>query len=90
MADCKKGLWQEELWVEQVKVTYPDDLQAPDLTVKIRGIGQNPQGYVRIEPFPEGKLHVRLSDAAWGVAPGQPVVFFRGELVIGGGIAYKG
>lgn len=89
VADCKKGLWQEELWVEQVKVTYPDDLQAPDLTVKIRGIGQNPQGYVRIEPFPEGKLHVRLSDAAWGVAPGQPVVFFRGELVIGGGIACK-
>lgn len=61
-------------------------LSANDISVVVRGVGRNPQGFVRrIERSGSGyKIH--LSDPAWAPAVGQPLVFYRQNRVVGGGI----
>ncbi len=64
---------------------------AGDVTAVIRGIGRNPGGFCRIRAIPgrtdnDSRIIVELSDPAWAPSPGQPVVFYRGDLVVGGGI----
>lgn len=87
IADVKEGLQTMTLWVGHTDVTDPRDLQADDLQVKVRGIGLNPQKYVKeVIPVNNG-LRILLSDPAWAVAPGQPVAFYRGERLVGGGLA---
>ena len=60
-------------------------LSSTDITVKIRGIGLNPLLPVRIEPHNDGYI-IRFDDPAWAPAKGQPLVLYRNNLVIGGGI----
>lgn len=64
-------------------------MQADDVRVVIRGIGRNPQEYMhRAEPSGEG-YRIHLNDPAWAPAAGQPVVFYRQNRVIGGGIVER-
>lgn len=60
-------------------------LSAKDITVKIRGIGRNPQLPVSVAATADGYV-VTTQDPAWAPALGQPLVFYRNKLVIGGGI----
>lgn len=60
-------------------------LSAEDITVKIRGIGRNPQLPVSVAATADGYV-VTTQDPAWAPALGQPLVFYRNKLVIGGGI----
>ena len=56
-----------------------------DVSIVIRGIGRNPEGFLRkVEPTERG-YRLLLDDAAWAPAIGQPVVFYRQNRVIGGG-----
>lgn len=56
-----------------------------DVSVVVRGIGRNPEGFIRrVEPI-EGGFRVELENPAWAPAAGQPVVFYRQNRVIGGG-----
>lgn len=87
IADIKSGLRTMSLKIGHTCIVCPADLQAADITVKVRGIGLNPVGFARIEQTAEGRLNIHLSDPAWAVAPGQPVALYRGDLLIGGGIA---
>lgn len=61
-------------------------ISSDDVSVIVRGIGRNPAGYMRRAERIEGGYRIRLDDAAWAPAAGQPVVFYRGDRVIGGGI----
>ena len=64
-------------------------VQANDVRVVIRGIGRNPEGFMRhAEPTREG-YRIHLDDPAWAPAAGQPVVFYRQNRVIGGGIVER-
>lgn len=64
-------------------------MQADDVRVVIRGIGRNPQEHMRrAEPSGEG-YRIHLNDPAWAPAAGQPVVFYRQNRVIGGGIVER-
>ena len=54
-----------------------------ELRVVIRGIGRNPDGFARVRPERD-RLHVEYP--AWAPAPGQPVVFYERDIVLGGGI----
>jgi tRNA-specific 2-thiouridylase len=38
------------------------------------------------EPAGEGTVLVRFERAQWAPAPGQSVVFYQGDLVVGGGV----
>lgn len=58
---------------------------SPRVRVKIRGVGRNPEGFAHIRTI-DHLLQVDLENPAWAPAPGQPVVFYDGDLVVGGGI----
>lgn len=60
-------------------------LGARDIRVVIRGIGRNPEGFASVSPTASG-IRLELEDAAWAPAVGQPVVLYREERVVGGGI----
>lgn len=82
----KEDLYKHRLYVtECVIVDTCELLTANDITIKIRGIGLNPQLPVTIEPYDKG-FKVTTNDAAWAPCKGQPLVFYRDKLVIGGGI----
>lgn len=89
IADVKAGLNVKKLLVEQIKFADKNILSAKDIVVKIRGLGLNPGGYVKIVELGVDKLQVFLSEPAWAVAPGQPVAFYRDDVLVGGGIAGK-
>lgn len=79
-------LYKSTLYVDSCTIVDTEELlNADDITIKIRGIGRNPEGYVRVSPHRAG-YKVTTDDAAWAPAKGQPLVFYRNNLVIGGGI----
>lgn len=113
-------LYSSVLELERCRVVnLPRLLGSDGITVKIRGIGRNPQGSVSVtvrsneviaspntvrymdmapgcedpledgdtSPWPNNELRLRveLSDPAWAAAKGQPVVFYEGDVVLGGG-----
>lgn len=58
---------------------------AGDVSLIIRGIGRNPEGYIiNKKPIAEG-YRITLEHPAWAPAIGQPVVFYRQNRVLGGG-----
>lgn len=86
VADVKASLYRKEWLVQEVNVIDENDLKAPDIQVKVRGLGLNPEGYASIELVEEDRFRVRVDSPAWAIAPGQSVVFYRDTLLIGGGI----
>ncbi len=61
-------------------------LTSPNITVVVRGLGRNPEGYARVEKAGvEGRYTIHLDNPAWACAEGQPVVLYVGDRVIGGG-----
>lgn len=85
IGDVKTGLYSDTLWVERAEAVDWRDLEANDVKVRIRGLGLNPQGFVDIQRLPDNCLQLHLSAPAWAAAPGQPVAFYRGDVVVGGG-----
>jgi tRNA-specific 2-thiouridylase len=63
------------------------DSQLPNINTIVRGLGRNPKKYSTIHIINEKELKVRLEDPAWAIAPGQPVAFYIGDKLIGGGFA---
>ena len=57
-----------------------------NVAIRIRGIDKVPAipGQLKIED--DQKLHVHFDEPAWGITPGQSIVFYWDDLVIGGGI----
>ncbi len=56
------------------------------LTIMVRGLGRNPRGGCTLDTLSDGTLKVTLlEDQAWALAAGQPVVFYDGDLLLGGG-----
>ena len=82
----KSSLYRTEFLVKNSYFIAHQEILATDIEVKVRGLGLNPQGYAQIFTHPSNLLLVRLAEPAWAVAPGQPVAFYRGDRVIGGGI----
>ena len=79
-------LYKQKLYITNCRITNPEELlSADDITIMIRGIGRNPERPVKVERHSDGYC-VICDDAAWAPAIGQPLVFYRNNLVIGGGI----
>ena len=79
-------LYHNRLTVAECNIVSREELlSANDITIKIRGIGRNPERPVRIEECKGGYI-VTTDDPAWAPALGQPIVFYRNNWVIGGGI----
>ncbi len=79
-------LFHNHLHIADCNIVDEEELlTAKDITIKIRGIGRNPQLPVSVEATPNGYI-VTTQDPAWAPAAGQPLVFYRNNWVIGGGI----
>lgn len=86
IAGNKSGLYREHLVVTDVNFVCPEEINAENITVKVRGFGLNPEGFATLERQPDSSVRVSLSSPAWAVASGQPVAFYRNNLLIGGGV----
>jgi tRNA-specific 2-thiouridylase len=64
-----------------------EDSQLPKIRTIVRGLGRNPQKYSQVHIISDTELEVVLEDAAWAIAPGQPVAFYIDDKLIGGGFA---
>lgn len=79
-------LYKQKLYITNCRITNPEELlSADDITIMIRGIGRNPEHPVKVKQHANGYC-VICDDPAWAPAIGQPLVFYRNNLVIGGGI----
>lgn len=79
-------LFHNQLHIAHCNIVDEEELlSAKDITVKIRGIGRNPQLPVSVEATHGGYI-VKTQDPAWAPAVGQPLVVYRNNWVIGGGI----
>ena len=72
--------------IHSIHLICPEEIYADDIQVRVRGLGLNPEGFAHVDFLTSSTLTVRLASPAWAMAPGQPVVLYRGERVIGGGI----
>lgn len=82
-------LYSRTLWLSAWRTVSPTALfhHPEQLRVVVRGLGRNPQGGCTLQVEESGLLRVTLTDdRAWAVMPGQPVVFYQGDCVVGGGI----
>ncbi|MCD8186335.1 MAG: tRNA-specific 2-thiouridylase, partial [Rikenellaceae bacterium] len=81
---------REELYIDTLRVRAPrivdpgEFFTSPILQIKIRGLGINPQGYCRVSLQGE-ELTVHIPEKVYAPAKGQPVVFYIGDRVVGGG-----
>lgn len=65
-----------------------DALEEPcDCFAKIR-YGSK-EGIALVTPLEGGRVHVKFDEPQRAVTPGQSVVFYDGDMVIGGGIIIK-
>lgn len=81
-----ESLFKHRLYVTDCNIVDANELlSCSDITIKIRGLGRNPELAVRISAEDNGYI-VETQDAAYAPAKGQPLVFYRDNLVIGGGI----
>ncbi|MFI3285452.1 MAG: tRNA-specific 2-thiouridylase [Rikenellaceae bacterium] len=81
-----ENLYHSKLYVKKCNIIDQQELlESDDITVLVRGLGRNPDGFASHVKCIDGGYYVELSSPAWACAAGQPVVFYRGERVIGGG-----
>lgn len=82
----KSLLYKSKLYITNCNIVNSNELlTATDITIKIRGIGINPALPITIEPYKDGYI-ITTPDKAYAPAKGQPLVLYRNNLVIGGGI----
>ncbi|MBO5891008.1 MAG: tRNA-specific 2-thiouridylase [Alistipes sp.] len=79
-------LYKSKLYITDCNIVDECELlTAKNITIKIRGIGKNPELPIGIERYKEGYM-ITTTDKAYAPALGQPLVLYRDNLVIGGGI----
>ncbi len=85
LSDSLRSLEQTEMWLHDWHLVRPAALlHHDDVIVKIRYRKQ--ANRCTVTQAPDGRLHVRLLEPLAAVAPGQAAVFYRGDVVLGGGI----
>ena len=63
----------------------PDDLPAGEFRAEVQIRYRSPPAPATVEPRPDRTLSVRFDRPLRAVAPGQSVVVYDGERVLGGG-----
>ena len=65
------------------------DIKNPKLTVIVRGIGRNPEGYCKVRLMDKGIIEINLEGKAWALAAGQPIAFYIKDRLVGGAYVKK-
>jgi tRNA-specific 2-thiouridylase len=78
-------LFREELIAEQINWVGGYPRSAPyEAEVKIRYLHQ--PAWATITPLTPQSVHVRFTDKQRAITPGQTVVFYDGDILLGGGL----
>lgn len=89
VAGPEASLYSEELVAEPVNWIAIERLDAPrTLTAAIRY--RHPGAEARLIPLGPGGVRVRFAQPQRAVAPGQAIVFYDDEVVVGGGVIAGG
>lgn len=82
---AKEDVYKKELTADRVNFIPFDRLdRAISVTAKVRYCAA--ASPARVEPLTAGRVRVVFKEPQWAITSGQSVVFYRGDLVIGGGI----
>ncbi|SFL81609.1 tRNA 2-thiouridine(34) synthase MnmA [Pelosinus propionicus] len=80
-----EDVFSSELIAEDLNFIAIDHLEAP-ITVSAKIRYGSREGVAVVSPLPEGRVHVKFREPQRAITPGQSVVFYDGDMVIGGGI----
>ena len=83
----REQLNKKEFVVSDYYLSNQDDISSSEISTVVRGLGLNPEGYSKLTVIDGNCLKVELDNPAWAIAPGQPVAFYIGNKLIGGGFA---
>ncbi len=84
----KKSLYHYHIKLENIHLVNPKSIyKDTQLMINIRGLGLNPEEPAKVKFIDEKSIELELSIPAWAVAPGQPVVFYENDILLGGGTA---
>ncbi len=80
----EQSLYRQHFTAKNYRFFNPKDLNSKQINVMVRGIGRNPQGYCQIALIDQQHIKVSLEHPAWALAPGQPIVFYENNRLLGG------
>jgi len=84
----KSSLFVSKFRINNLNINNYKELDSSQIQVAIRGVGLNPRGYVKIKRLTLDSIEIQLSNPAWAIAAGQPVVMYIDDRVIGGGVVF--
>lgn len=87
--DAKENLQSKKILLHKLNIVNMQDLESNNIWVRVRGLGLNPAGFAQVEILENDRLLIHLSEPAWAIAAGQPVVLYQDNRVIGGGVAMR-
>lgn len=86
----KEHLNRNNISLSNVQLINAEELKVQDnIVINVRGYGLNPEEPAVVKKIDSNSMELQLKQPAWAIAPGQPVVFYNKEVLIGGGIAEK-
>lgn len=84
----KDKTFKDELIATKINLISCDKIEKPfECSAKIRSTGQPKE--VCVEPLDNGDLRLKFADMQTSITPGQSVVLYDDDVVIGGGIIDK-
>lgn len=82
--DTKEHLFKNELFAKDVNLISCDEIiDGMDVTIRTRY--KQKETPAKLYAMPDGNVHVKFSEPIKAIAPGQAVVFYDGDIVVGGG-----
>jgi len=81
----EEDLWSCELLAEEVNF-IPFETLSEEMEVLVKIRYQHQGARAKIFPLAEGTVKVKFAEPQRAITPGQAVVFYHGELLVGGGI----
>jgi tRNA-specific 2-thiouridylase len=81
----REALRATRLVAERVNLIAMAALEAP-IAVEARVRHRAPRAPARVLPLGDGRIQVAFREPQYAIAPGQSVVLYRDDVVVGGGV----